>query len=399
MVESADIVVIGGGAVGTAVAYFLAQKGLDVTLLEKDCIADGSSGKCDGNVVLHDTLPGYDCQLKKLSLDMFPALAEELDYDIGWSRKGSVLVIENDVEMEVAQNHCRLMQAHGYPFKILSRDELRADEPHLACDIAGGMEVACDGSLNPMALAYGLMQGAKKRGAKSQIHDSVKEIRLDAKGRIQCVATDRGKIHTRQVVNAAGIWAADIGKMVGLDIPVKPRQGQLIVGERAFAIAKRKISEFGYIMAKFERSDYQRSVTPQMEKHGVALVFEPTEAGTCLIGSSRRFTGLDISNDLEVIRAIAQRAIRFFPVLKNIRVIRTYAGLRPYTPDHFPIISETKIPGFYVAAGHEGNGIGLSLITGKLVSQMISKEPTDISIEPLKLDRFHQDRSDTENRR
>ena len=392
MVESADIVVIGGGAVGTATAYFLAQKGLDVTLLEKGCIADGSSGKCDGNVVLHDTLPGYDCQLKKLSLDMFPVLAQELDYDIGWSRKGSVLVIENDVEMEVAQNHCHLMQAHGYPFKIMDRDELLGDEPHLAADIAGGIEVACDGSLNPMALAYGLMQGAKKRAAKILLHTSVTEIKRDANGRIEFVVTDRGKIHTRKVVNAAGVWAADIGNMVGLDIPIKPRQGQLIVGERTFPVAKRKISEFGYIMAKFERSDYQRSVTPEMEKHGVALVFEPTEAGTCLIGSSRRFTGLDISNNLEVIRAIAQRAIRFFPVLKNIRVIRTYAGLRPYTPDHFPIISETQIPGFYVAAGHEGNGIGLSLITGKLVSQMISKESTDISIEPLKLDRFYQNR-------
>jgi glycine/D-amino acid oxidase-like deaminating enzyme len=390
LAESEDIVVIGGGAVGTAIAYFLAQKGLDVTLLEKGCIADGSSGKCDGNVVLHDTLPGYDCQLKKLSLDMFPTLAQELDYDIGWSRKGSVLVIENDVEMEVAQNHCRLMQEYGYPFKILERAELRADEPHLADDIAGGMEVACDGSLNPMALAYGLMQGAKKLGAKIQIHTCVTEIKRDANGRIECVATDRGKIRTRQIVNAAGVWAADIGAMVQLDIPVKPRQGQLIVGERTFAIGKRKISEFGYIMAKFERSDYQRSVTPAMEKHGVALVFEPTEAGTCLIGSSRRFTGQDISNNLEVIRAIAQRAMRFFPVLKHIRVIRTYAGLRPYTPDHFPIISETEIPGFYVAAGHEGNGIGLSLITGKLVSQMICRESTDISMEPLKLSRFGQ---------
>jgi glycine/D-amino acid oxidase-like deaminating enzyme len=235
LAESADIVVIGGGAVGTAIAYFLARKGLEVTLLEKGCIADGSSGKCDGNVVLHDTLPGYDCQLKKLSLDMFPALAKELDYDIGWSRKGSVLVIENDVEMEVAQNHCRLMQEHGYPFKILDRKELRADEPHLADDIAGGMEVACDGSLNPMALAYGLMQGAKKHGAKIQIHTCVTEIKRDTNGRIECIATDRDKIHTRQIVNAAGVWAADIGAMVGLDIPVKPRQGQLIVGERTFS--------------------------------------------------------------------------------------------------------------------------------------------------------------------
>jgi len=74
--------------------------------------------------------------------------------------------------------------------------------------------------------------------------------------------------------------------------------------------------------------------------------------------------------------------------MEHIHIIRSYAGLRPFTPDHFPIISKTRIPGFYVAAGHEGDGIGLSLITGKLMMQMITDQPTDISVEPLRLDRF-----------
>jgi sarcosine oxidase subunit beta len=321
---------------------------------------------------------------------MFPTISEELDYDIGWSCKGSVLVIENEVEMEIARSHCRLMVEHGLPFRILDRDELCADEPNLAEDIAGGMEVACDGSLNPMALAYGLTQGARKLGAKIQIHTSVTDIKLDVNGNIDRVITDRGAIVAQKVVNTAGVWAPEIGKMLGLDIPIKPRQGQLIVGERTFAVAKRKISEFGYIMAKFERSDYQRNVTPEMEKHGVALVFEPTDAKTFLIGSSRRFVEMDTSCHQEVLRAISQRAVRFFPVLKDIKIIRTYAGLRPYTPDHFPIISATRIPGFYIAAGHEGNGIGLSLITGKLIAQMICGEPTEISVDPLKFSRFNQ---------
>jgi sarcosine oxidase subunit beta len=126
-----------------------------------------------------------------------------------------------------------------------------------------------------------------------------------------------------------------------------------------------------------------------MKKYGVALVFEPTEAQNFLIGSSRRFVGMDTSCHIEVLRAMAQRAIRFFPVIKDIKVIRSYAGLRPFTPDHLPIISETEVPGFYVAAGHEGDGIGLSLITGKLISQMICDEALEIPIEALKLSRFN----------
>ena len=142
-----------------------------------------------------------------------------------------------------------------------------------------------------------------------------------------------------------------------LYIPVKPRKEQLIVGERTFQITKRKISEFGgYIMAKFKRYDYQHSVTSAMEKHGAALVFEPTEAGTCLIGSSRRFTGMDISCHREVLKAIAQRAVRFFPVLHNIKAIRTYVCLRPYKPNHFPMLCKEPTAGdnvFYPSAADE----------------------------------------------
>jgi sarcosine oxidase subunit beta len=162
----------------------------------------------------------------------------------------------------------------------------------------------------------------------------------------------------------------------------------LIVGERSFRVGKRKLQEFGYIMAKFERDDYERSLTPEMEKHGVAFVFEPTETGTFLIGSSRWFAGRNIANSVAVLRCIAQRAMRFLPVLKNVRFIRTYAGLRPYSPDHFPIVSDTPVPGYYVAAGHEGNGIGLAPITGHLIAQMITGEETAIDVEPLKFSRF-----------
>jgi glycine/D-amino acid oxidase-like deaminating enzyme len=176
--------------------------------------------------------------------------------------------------------------------------------------------------------------------------------------------------------------------MLGMNIPVNPRKGQIIVSERTFQVARRAVIEFGYLMAKFGKGDYQRCVTPEMEKYGIAFTFEPTVAGNFLIGSSRQFADMDTTVDVHVLKAMAQRAIRFFPVIREIQMIRSYAGLRPYTPDHFPIVSETRVPGFYVAAGHEGDGIGLSLITGKLMAQIIAREPTDISIEPLRLDRF-----------
>ena len=200
--------------------------------------------------------------------------------------------------------------------------------------------------------------------------------------------TDNGDIVTRTVINAAGVQAAAMGQLAGVNIPVTPRQGQILVTERTFPVTGRKMMEFGYLMTKFNQSEYVRRVTPEMEKNGVAFVFEPTGAGNFLVGSSRRFAGFDLTTDPGVIGAIAQRAVRFYPVLKQVRIIRCYAGLRPYTPDHFPIVSATTVPGFYVAAGHEGNGITLSLVTGRLMAEMIAGAPPVIDTEPLRLDRF-----------
>jgi sarcosine oxidase subunit beta len=389
--KTADVVVIGGGVVGTAIAYFLVRNNMDVTLVDKGAITAGTSGKCEGDVLVSDKAPGFDSRLTKLSQDLFPEIANELDYDISWTQKGSLLAIENEKEMEVAKTFCAQLAAEGLPVRILDQYEVHEDEPYLAPDVVGGMETDCDGSLNPMALAYGLVHGAKKMGARVLTHRAVTDIRLDADGCVERVVTEKEEIVTKRVVNAAGAWAPEIGKRVGLDIPIRPRQGQMLVAERTFPVARRKVMEFGYMMAKFESSDYTRNVTTEMEKYGVALVFEPTGAANFLIGSSRRFVGMDTSCHIGVLRAMAQRAIRFFPVIKDIKIIRSYAGLRPFTPDHLPIISETEIPGFYVAAGHEGDGIGLSLITGKLISQMICDEPPAIPIEPLKLSRFRDE--------
>ena len=190
------------------------------------------------------------------------------------------------------------------------------------------------------------------------------------------------------MVNCGGVKAPEIGQMVGLSIPIQARQGQILVSEQSFKVAKQKVMEFGYMMAKFQNEgEYKRPVTPDMEKYGVALVYEPTGGNNFLLGSSRYFSE-DLHAEIDVMRAIAERGIRFFPVMKDIKVVRCYAGVRPFTPDHMPIISETEIPGYYIAAGHEGDGIGMSAVTGLLVSQMIAGKKTEFDMERLSFKRF-----------
>lgn len=388
MSKKADVVVIGGGAIGTAVMYWLAKTGAKVVLVETGDIADGTSSKCDGNVLISDKMPGYDAQLAKKSQDLFPTLSDEIGYDIEWTRRGSMNMIENETELEKAREYCQGLVDSGIPARMMSQQEVREDEPLISPHVIGGLEVQCDGSLYPMALCYGLTLASKRLGAEVMNHTYVTAIEKDETGRVCKVVTSQGDILCDNVVNCAGIWSKEIGQMLGLDIPVEARQGQILVSEQTFQVARRKVVEFGYLMAKFQGSDYKREVPPDVEKYGVAFVFEPTHANNFLMGSSRRFCGRDISCHLGVMKAIASRAVHFFPIMKDIKIVRAYAGLRPFTPDHMPIVSGTDIPGFYIATGHEGDGISLSLVTAEIISKLITKKPVDIDLAPLSFSRY-----------
>lgn len=383
-----DVAVIGAGAVGSSVTYYNTKRGADVVLIDKGDIAEGTSSKSDGNILVCDKMPGFDAQFAKASQDMFPGLSEELDYEIEWRQKGSLYLLETEEEIEIAKGFCEDMKQCGIEMRILDKKEVHEDEPLLAEDIPAGLETISDGSVYPIGLAYGFALKAEKLGATLSLHNPVKGIEKD--GDVFVIHTENGDFTAKNVVNCAGVWSPVIGEMVGLEIPIQARQGQILVAEQTFQVARRKVHEFGYMLTKFQSGTYKRPVSERVERNGVAFVFEPTAANNFLIGSSRKFAGEDISNDIEVMQALAERAIRFFPVMKNIKIIRAYSGLRPYTPDHMPIVSGTPVPGFYIAAGHEGDGIGLSPITGKVIADMIAGEEPFMDLSPLAYDRFSE---------
>lgn len=386
MINSADVAVIGSGVVGASVAYFNAKAGAKVVLIDKGDMAEGTSSKSDGNILICDKMPGFDVQLAKASQDMFPQLSRELDFDIQWHQRGSLYIVEDEEQYEIAAKFCRDMVALGMPMRMMDKYEIHQDEPYLAEDLYGGLETACDGSVYPMGLCYGFALSAQKLGAELMLHSPVTGIDRDGGGFV--VHSEKGDVAAKNVVDCAGIWSPAVGKMVGLEIPIQARQGQILVSEQTFKVARRKVHEFGYMLTKFGSGDYKRKVSPRVERNGVAFVFEPTASNNFLIGSSRSFVGEDISCDIEVMQALAERAIRFFPVIRDIKVIRGYSGLRPFTPDHLPIISDTPVPGFYIAAGHEGDGIGLSPITGRCIADMISGKKPFMDLSPVSYRRF-----------
>jgi len=378
-------VIIGAGVVGTSIAYHLSKHGVDAVLLDRGDIAGGTSSACDGHVLTIDKNPGYDSRLAQKSQAILHDLIQQLPLDAGYRNWGSVLAVEREEDMEAAERFAESKREHGTAIRLMDRAEMRADAPNLAEDIAGGVLCGSDSVVNPMALAFGLAEGARQNGVELQPFTEVSSIDLDEKG-VCAVRTDRGTIFTRAAVCAAGVWSPRIAATVGIQLPIRPRKGHVLVAEQDRLPYWRNMLEFGYLMAK---RGVPREVEPDMEQCGVAFVFERTVAGNFLLGSSREFVGFEPGVNPEVVRLMARRAERFFPCIADVHIIRVYTGFRPYTPDHRPIISPVEeAPGFFVAAGHEGNGIGLAAITGRLISDMVlGKEPI-VDPSPLLLERF-----------
>lgn len=382
----AEVAVIGGGIVGCAIAYYVAKSGLDCMLIEKGDLASGTSSRCDGNITSVDKDPGFDSQMSKISQKLTAELNTELEIPFEYRASGSILVCDSDLELEAAAKWVEQQQKAGLAFKMLDRSDIRQESPYFADDIPGGLECVTDALINPYLFIYSIIDKAKQYGLKVQTQSAVKSI--SKKGDFH-IETTSGTFTAKKVVNAAGVWAPIIGKMLSIDIPITPRKGHIIVGSRQQPVMMRNVMEFGYLMNKFGG---QRRVDPETEKYGVALVLEPTESQNFLIGSSRQFVGYDGGIDFRVVQTIARRAFRFFPKMADFKIIRSYTGLRPWTPDHLPIVSAVnEVPGFFIAAGHEGDGISLATVTGKLVEHLIREETeTIIPCEPLRYNRFEK---------
>lgn len=378
--------IIGGGVIGSAVAHYLSSRGMDVALCDLRDIAGGTSGACDGHVLAIEKRPGFDSHMTLESQRLLNDLASTLPHDIEHRPWGSIMVVDREEDLPSAHEFVRGQAEAGLAIEIMARDDIHADAPALGEHIVGGVLCRSDSMVNPMALAHGLTESARAGGAAVLPFTEVTGIDLDHRGAVSAVRTAGGTIPTRLAVCAAGVWSPSVARMVGVDLPITPRKGHILVSERGRVPYWRNLQEFGYMKAK---RGGQRDVSPDMEKYGVALVFETTAAGNFLVGSSREFVGFDSDVNPDIVKLIAQRAVSFFPGIRDVSVIRTYTGFRPYTPDHRPIVSWVQeVPGFFVTAGHEGDGISLAAVTGHLAADLITGAPPIVDPAPLSLDRF-----------
>jgi D-hydroxyproline dehydrogenase subunit beta len=374
----ADVVIIGAGIIGTSCAYFLAKGGLRVVIVERGGVASGTSGAGEGNILVSDKTPGPELELARHGRVLWENLARELPDDFEFEPKGGVVVAGSEANLPSLLGSLRELQGANIEAYQLDTQQIRDLEPHLAHDIAGATFFPQDAQVQPMLACAAFAKAAVRHGAQLLSHTAVFGIKTDAAG-VTEVLTTRGEIATRTVINAAGPWSREIAKLVRIELDVQPRKGHILVTEPLPKLVHHKVFE----------ASYADTVNNPTEGVQVASVVEGTQSGTILLGSSRQLVGFDAAIDIAVVKLIAARAIRYFPVLAKVNALRAYAGFRAFTPDHLPIVGEhASVKGFYTITGHEGAGIGTGPMTSLLLAQKILGQPTALDMLPFAADRF-----------
>lgn len=374
-----DAVVVGGGIVGTSTAYHLTKMGAKVALLERGAISSGATGACDGQILIADRHPGPEMELGKLAACRWKDLVEELPFDVEYEVNGSTLIAEVDEDLEVLKKLVGNLKRESVEAELVEGPAARDLEPNLAGDIPGLAFFPGHGQVQPQLAAWAIAEAARLGGADVRPYTPVTAIEKDQQGRIAGVVAGDEKFSTSVVVCTAGAWSSTIGDMVGVNVPVIPRRGHILVSEPAPAIIKHAAME----------ASYTRTIDADESALLVACVIEHTKSGPMLFGSSREFIGFDGNEQMAAVTEIAARAVRFFPALAGVQIIRCYTGFRPYTEDHLPILGTCdEVPGFYLNTGHEGGGICMGPASGMLVAQIVTGEKTDIPMEAYNLSRF-----------
>lgn len=390
MVESADVVVVGGGIIGCAVVQHLAQllpASTRIVLLDRGPIAGGTSGSCMGHLmVTPDDAQEY--AFTRHSLQLWRDL-HEAQGGFDYNPTGALYLADAAEDVELFAVLQRQFAAQGDRAEILDQKQLRELEPGLADDLPGALFYPGDGVVLPMPACGAMLAEAKRRNEHVVVrpHCALHGVRRDGE-RIAGVDTARGPIATRLLVNATGVWAPEVAALAGLSgLPIVPRAGNLAITGHHVSPIRTQLLEISYIRFAHGAAKVDPARTDDPGGHAVNM--QPQTNGSCLIGSTRQFRGHDRTLNRELLHRSLLRAQRYAPRLAAAPIVRTWVGLRPYSLDKHPLIGPwPPVPGLWIAAGHEGLGISLAPITGRLLAQQIAGVPTEIEHRPYLPARF-----------
>ncbi|HEV2884890.1 MAG TPA: FAD-binding oxidoreductase [Pyrinomonadaceae bacterium] len=387
MNETADVVIIGSGIVGSSVAYHLSEQGVtNVLVIEREPHqGKGSTGKSMGGVRAQFSTP-VNIQMSRYSIDFFSRFDEVLGHPADYRAHGYLFCATSEKHLDYLKaNRERQKELGVTNVELVSRDDIAKFVPQLRVnDIIGGTFCSTDGFVDPHSVMMGFMLKARERGTKLWLDTAVTGIETEAANvsevgtrRINGVKTTRGFVSTRVVVNAAGPWAAEVAQMAGATLPVEPLRRQLVPTEPFNGLPQR----FPMVIDMSTGFHFRR------EGKGILLAWNDPEESP----------GFKTDFDPSFVEKILTRAADRVPCLVDAEVNprRAWAGLYEMTPDHHAIIGAAPdVEGLYFVNGFSGHGVMHSPASGRITADLILRGQSDlIDAAQLSVERFAQGRT------
>jgi len=361
--RTADVIIIGGGIVGSSIAYHLTMAGCsNVLVLEREAHqGKGSTGKSMGGVRAQFTTP-VNIQMSLYSIPFYASFDERLDHPAGYRPQGYLFVATRPAHLEYLERNLHLQRSLGLKnVRMPSAVEIAQMVPQLRSDdVLGGSFCPTDGFVDPYSVMTGFIKRAVEGGATVWKSSEVHEVMRNG-DQVFRVKTTGGEVQAPVVVNAAGAWAAEIAKMAGVDLPVTPLRRMLIPTE------------------PFDGVSHEVPMVIDMTN---GFHFRPESRGFLLAWNDPEETpGYKFDVDPEFIEKVLTRAADRVPCFENLAVDpkRAWAGLYEMSPDHHGIIGNfEELPGFYAANGFSGHGVMHAPATGRIIADLITSGSTKI---------------------
>lgn len=375
----AQVVIIGGGVGGASIAYHLTQMGWrDVVVLERNELTSGSTFHSAGLVGTLRT----DVNLTKLirySTDLYRRLKDETGVDPGWREVGSLRLASSPERLVELKRQVALSRSFGLPLELIGPQEAGKLFPIMVLDdVEGAVYLPTDGFIDPNGLTFALAAGAKAGGARFLTQTRVQSIEVEA-GRVRAVTTDRGRIETEIVVNAAGQWAGEIGRMVGLSFPIIPMAHLYLITEPIAGVTPDLPTMRDPDLLIYYRQEVGGLVAGGYERQPKAVFLD---------GIPRDFNNKLLAPDWERFTPLMENLIRRVPALETAGVRLLLNGPEGFTPDGEYLLGPTTVKGFWMAAAFCAHGLAGAGGIGKALAEWISDGHTEWNLWKLDVRRF-----------
>lgn len=366
--RSSELVIVGGGVIGCAIAYYAAKAGIQVLLIEKGKIGAKTSSVAAGLLAPSGQIKGCNpfAEIATASVRLFPTLAEELreasGIDINYDPCGSIRLAIDEEEAAALQAAFPIQRKLGYQVEWLNAAQGRKLEPAASPTCVGAVYCAKEAQVSPQKLTAAFAEGAKRNGAEFMRGTMIHTAR---NGKYVTIAgTPRKHIEAKYIVIATGVWSSSEGQHHDLCVPVEPVKGQIATVQH---------------------------LTPQPSHiiFGGDVYIAPKPDNTVTVGATKENAGYNDRPTIAGMLDLFSQALCVVPNLASAQMHQFKAGLRPRTPDKLPIIGPVpETPNILLAVGHNSNGILLSAITGQMITAVITCNKSSIDLKPFRAERF-----------